>query len=96
MRLLCPECKQARSVLQVSPGFNRLTAREFLAGAVRVRYLVDGSPADAYWLSPQFAAEHGVVGGEVELPEEYPEWTRQTLVACELCHFVCERPRKSA
>ena len=86
MRLVCPECRLAQPVRQVSPDFVRANAKEFFGRAIRVVYSFGGVVADAFWLSPEFALQNHVIGGEVELPDLYPEWTERLVYVCDVCY----------
>ncbi len=85
MRIVCP-MHGGQAVVQISPDvWDDPQAAQREVRWVHVLYEFDGQVVDAYHLSEEFAARHGVEAGVAPLPADYPEWTGEVTRVCAKC-----------
>jgi hypothetical protein len=85
MRVLCSQCGQSSSGVQVSPDYDPAHHREFIASAIRYRFMFEGEDVDEFLLSPVFVTANGIIGTAAALPDEYPAWIKRLRIECRQC-----------
>ena len=85
MRIICP-IHGCQPVMYISPDlWDDPKKGEKESGGVQVVYEYEGQLVDAFQVSADFAATHGVQGGIVPLPDDYPKWAQAVTSVCKNC-----------
>ena len=85
MRIICP-IHGIQSCILVSPDLYVDSARvDVRNGLIEVAYKYDGEIVHAFRMSSAFAKTHGIEGGVLRLPKDYPKWVDLLVGVCKKC-----------
>jgi hypothetical protein len=85
MRVLCSQCGQLSTGVQVSPDYDPARHREFISSAISYVFVFNGEDVDEFLLSPAFTSANGIIGSSTALPDDYPEWIKKLRIECRQC-----------